>query len=170
MTGHLTISGIAAHTAPTGAASFFGYLKKYRRNKKRQHPASELIYYEGSFAPPLAASTCAHFQSLSRGRTGLQIVRKFLEYASTHGVSDLQAFTAARVPTPTWVYKSVVTVPDYNIDRAAELLRTALEMDPITMDLVGGKKWWTMRGRELTGEWIEVSCAVEACRPPWPDI
>jgi len=47
MTGNLTISGIAAHTAPTGAASFFGYLKKYRKNKKRQHPSSELIYYEG---------------------------------------------------------------------------------------------------------------------------
>ncbi|GAA5912516.1 uncharacterized protein JCM6883_005928 [Sporobolomyces salmoneus] len=133
MTGNLTISGIAAHTAPTGAASFFGYLKKYRKNKKRQHPSSELIYYEG-----------------------LQIVRKFLEYASTHGVSDLQAFTAAHVPTPSWVYKMVVTIPDYNIDRAAELLRTALEMDPRTTELVGGRKWWTMRGRDLTGEWIEM--------------
>jgi hypothetical protein len=72
-------------------------------------------------------------------------------------VSDLQAFTAAHVPTPSWVLKSVVTVPDYNVDRAAELLTTALEMDPRTMELVGGKKWWTMRGRALTGEWIEVS-------------
>jgi len=88
---------------------------------------------------------------------GLQIVRKFLEYASTHGVSDLQAFTAAHVPNPKWVLKSVVTVPDYNIDRAAELLLKALEMDPKTMELVGGTKWWRMRGRDLTGEWIEVS-------------
>ncbi|GAA5957049.1 hypothetical protein JCM3765_005389 [Sporobolomyces pararoseus] len=133
MTGSLTLGGIAAHTAPVGAKSFFGYLKKYRKNKKRQHPSSELIYYEG-----------------------LQIVRKFLEYASLHGVSDLQAFTAAHVPTPTWVYKSVVTVPDYNIDRAAELLREALEMDPRSIGLVGGTKWWTMRGRALTGEWLEM--------------
>jgi len=47
MTGNLTLGGIAAHTAPTGAVSFFGYLRKYRKNKKRQHPSSELIYYEG---------------------------------------------------------------------------------------------------------------------------
>ncbi|GAA5932361.1 uncharacterized protein JCM15063_001200 [Sporobolomyces koalae] len=133
MTGNLTITGIAAHTAPTGAIGFFSYLRKYRKNKKREHPSSELIYYEG-----------------------LQIVRKFLEYASTHGVSDLQAFTAAHVPSPTWVYKAVATIPDYNIDRAAELLRTALAMDPKTLALVGGERWWTLRGRALTGEWIEM--------------
>ncbi|GAA6058771.1 hypothetical protein JCM10212_001887 [Sporobolomyces blumeae] len=133
MTGNLTLGGIAAHTAPVGAASFFGYLKKYRKNKKAKQPSSELIYYEG-----------------------VHIVRKFLEYASTHGVSDLQAFTAARVPVPKWVLRQVVTVPDENIDRAAELLLKALEMDERTMELVGGTKWWRMRGRDLTGEWIEM--------------
>jgi hypothetical protein len=50
----------------------------------------------------------------------------------------------------------VVTVPNENIDKAAELLRKALAVDPRTVELVGGQRWWTLRGRDLTGEWIEV--------------
>ena len=28
------------------------------------------------------------------------------------------------------------------------------------LELVGGKKWWQVRGRPLEGEWIEVSVGV----------
>jgi hypothetical protein len=51
-----------------------------------------------------------------------------------------------------------VTVPvaQANINEAAHLLRKALAVDPKTEELVGGKTWWTLRGRELSGEWIEV--------------
>lgn len=63
MTGNLTLSGIAARTAPTGAVSFFGYLRKYRKNKKREHPSSELIYYEGTL---IHRSTKPAFSALCR--------------------------------------------------------------------------------------------------------
>ncbi|GAA5858312.1 hypothetical protein JCM1840_001143 [Sporobolomyces johnsonii] len=133
MARKLGIPGIAAHTAPTGLTAFLRYFFLHRKNKKNGDPSSELAYYEG-----------------------LKIVRRFLEYASTHGVTDLQTFTASHVPSPSWVSKVTVTVPDDNIDRAADLLRKALEVDPKTVELVGGTKWWTMRGRALTGEWIEL--------------
>ncbi|GAA5952959.1 hypothetical protein JCM21900_001530 [Sporobolomyces salmonicolor] len=133
MARKLGIPGIAAHTAPTGLTAFLRYFFLHRKNKKNGDPSSELAYYEG-----------------------LSIVRRFLEYAASHGVTDLQAFTASHVPTPSWISKVTVTVADANIDRAAELLRKALEVDPKTLELVGGTKWWTLRGRALTGEWIEL--------------
>lgn len=56
----------------------------------------------------------------------------------------------------TWVSKVTVPVAQININEAAHLLRKVLAVDPKTESLVGGNSWWTLRGRELTGEWIEV--------------
>jgi hypothetical protein len=45
------------------------------------------------------------------------------------------------------------------IDRAAVILRKHLASygDGKGIELVGGDKWWLIRGRELEAEWIEVS-------------
>ncbi|GAA5843178.1 hypothetical protein JCM11251_001674 [Rhodosporidiobolus azoricus] len=129
----LTLTGVAAHTAPSGLTAFLSFLWQHRKNSKTGNPAKELTYHEG-----------------------VKIVRAFLAYAAKHGVGELQKFTASHVPAPTWVAKLVVAIPNENIDEAANLLRKALAVDPRTIELVGGEKWWTLRGRDLTGEWIEM--------------
>lgn len=87
---------------------------------------------------------------------GLAIVKSFLSYASTHSVAELQSFTGHKVPTPKWQLKEVVHLPSDVIDRAAEVVRKQLRADSATMELVGGERWWTARGRELMCEWIEM--------------
>ncbi|GAA6008690.1 hypothetical protein JCM10207_001687 [Rhodosporidiobolus poonsookiae] len=129
----LSIVGVAAHTAPSGLTSFLSWFWHRRRAGKDHSPRKEITYHEG-----------------------VAIVRSFLAYAAKHGVGELQKFTASHVPAPSWVSKVVCTIPASNIDHAASLLRKALAVDPRTVDLVGGDKWWTLRGRDLTGEWIEM--------------
>ncbi|GAA5976479.1 hypothetical protein JCM11641_001316 [Rhodosporidiobolus odoratus] len=129
----LSLLGVASHTAPSGLTAFLSWFWRHRQNSKGGQPGKELTYHEG-----------------------VKIVRAFLAYASKHGVAELQKFTSAHVPAPTWVSRTIVTIPDTNIDHAAGLLRKALAVDPRTVDLVGGEKWWTLRGRDLTGEWIEM--------------
>ncbi|BGP38265.1 hypothetical protein JCM10450v2_002207 [Rhodotorula kratochvilovae] len=129
----LSLPGIASHTAPKGLTGFVKWLWSHRKNKKAGDPSKELSYAEG-----------------------VQIVRAFLAFAARHGVGELQRFTASHVPSPTWVSKTTVPVAQANITRAAHLLRQALAVDPRTVELVGGEQWWTLRGRELTGEWIEM--------------
>lgn len=129
----LSIAGIAAHTAPKGLSGFLKWLAHRRKNRKQGMPRKELTYAEG-----------------------VDIVKAFLEYAATHGVGELQRFTASKVPSATWVIKEAVPVSQVSINEAAHLLRKALAVDPRTVELVGGKTWWTLRGRELSGEWIEM--------------
>ncbi|BGO89928.1 hypothetical protein NBRC10512_006437 [Rhodotorula toruloides] len=129
----LSIAGIAAHTAPAGLTGFVRWFWHHRRNKKNGDPRKEISFAEG-----------------------VEIVKAFLAYAAKHGVGELQRFTASKVPSATWVSKVAVPVAQANINEAAHLLRKALAVDPKTEELVGGQTWWTLRGRELSGEWIEM--------------
>ncbi|GJN87087.1 hypothetical protein Rhopal_000032-T1 [Rhodotorula paludigena] len=133
MTKTLSLAGVASHTAPKGLTGFLRWLWHHRRNKKAGNPSKELVYAEG-----------------------VAIVRAFLAFAAKHGVGELQKFTASHVPSPTWVSVLRVSVSQANINRAAHLLHNALSVDRRTVELVGGEKWWTLRGRDLTGEWIEL--------------
>ncbi|BGP30416.1 hypothetical protein JCM10296v2_002170 [Rhodotorula toruloides] len=129
----LSIAGIAAHTAPAGLTGFIRWFWHHRRHKKNGDPRKEISFAEG-----------------------VEIIKAFLAYAAKHGVGELQRFTASKVPSATWVSKVTVPVAQANINEAAHLLRKALAVDPKTEELVGGKTWWTLRGRELSGEWIEM--------------
>ena len=59
--------------------------------------------------------------------------------------------------------RDTVTIPDTNIGRAEEILTEHLASygpNGNGIQLVGGSKWWRVRGKELEGEWIEVSANV----------
>lgn len=61
---------------------------------------------------------------------------------------------------PDWVRRKVVTIPDESINKAEEILTEHLKSygpDGGGIQLVGGEKWWRVRGRALEGEWVEVS-------------
>lgn len=87
---------------------------------------------------------------------GLIIIREFLNYASTHPIEDIQAFTRQRVPCPHWVRTEGITIPDEDLSAAANAITKQLGPNGIVR--VGGEKWWQWRGpsKELKGEWIEM--------------
>ncbi|KAL7423676.1 hypothetical protein Q5752_001258 [Cryptotrichosporon argae] len=141
---------VALATTPTVISTFFSHVinTRRRRSKARQSlkdggpgggPEDQLSYEEG-----------------------IKVVRRFLEFASTHGVEEVQAFTAMRVPVPHWVRREVVTIPQDVIDQAAGILSKHLgSYWPSVTDgdgrkMVGGEKWWQIRGKSLEGEWIEM--------------
>lgn len=73
--GHeLSTTGVAVKTTPTVLTSFVKFVYRHRRDKKGGKPTAELSYAEG-----------------------LAVVKRFLEYASTHTVAELQAFTGHKV-------------------------------------------------------------------------
>ncbi|KAJ6265026.1 hypothetical protein Dda_1181 [Drechslerella dactyloides] len=85
---------------------------------------------------------------------GLQLVRRFLIYASHRTVEELQAFTAQYVPVPSWVHVEEATIDEKWLDEAAEHLVTQLGPDGV--ERVGGRRWWRWRVKELKAEWIEM--------------
>jgi hypothetical protein len=79
---------VALATTPTVVSTFFSHFlsKKSRKGKAKKSlneggpgggPEDELSYEEG-----------------------LKLVRRFLDFASHHGVEEVQAFTAMPLPTP----------------------------------------------------------------------
>ena len=77
-----------------------------------------------------------------------------VEYSSYHQVEELQAFTSGYIPVFEWVHVTVPTIPQENIDKAADLLITYL--GPRGIAQLGGEKWWQWRAKELEAEWIEM--------------
>ncbi|KAF3915561.1 hypothetical protein ABW21_db0205474 [Orbilia brochopaga] len=87
-------------------------------------------------------------------RQGLELVRRFLVYASHRTVEELQSFTSQYVPVPAWVHVEEATIDDKWLDEAAEHLVTQLGPDGV--ERVGGRRWWRWRVKELKAEWIEM--------------
>ncbi|TVY51228.1 AB hydrolase superfamily protein C4A8.06c, partial [Lachnellula cervina] len=87
---------------------------------------------------------------------GLNLIRRFLLYASHHTVEDVQRFTSQWVPHPTWVKVDEVKIEQEYITKAAEAIQEQLGHHGI--EKVGGKTWWQWRrpGSELKAEWIEM--------------
>ena len=87
---------------------------------------------------------------------GLNLIRRFLLYASHHTVEDIQRFTSQWVPHPTWVKVDEVKIAQEYITKSAEAIQEQLGHHGI--EKVGGKTWWQWRrpGSELKAEWIEM--------------
>ncbi|ODO00719.1 hypothetical protein L198_03045 [Cryptococcus wingfieldii CBS 7118] len=148
MTGYGTPS-VALATTPTVISTFFSHILHRRKRKSETKrslqsggpgggPENQLTYEEG-----------------------LKVVRRFLDFASHHGVEEVQAFTAMWVPTPHWVKRDVVLIPEENMHEAEVILAKHLSTygkageNGGGIQLVGGDKWWRVRRKPLEGEWIE---------------
>lgn len=110
------------------------YLSHYlNRGPLRQKPTAHISYHEG-----------------------LELIRRFLHFASFHTVEELQAFTSQWVPVPHWVHAKVVDIPSGQLSRAADYLQAQLGADGIRQ--IGGKTWWQWRrdNTSLKAEWIEM--------------
>ncbi|KAF8070704.1 hypothetical protein FPV67DRAFT_1038167 [Lyophyllum atratum] len=83
------------------------------------------------------------------------VVKSFLRAASFHTVEDVQGFANTRTPSPPWVHVVRLMVPMASCDEAAKYLITALGGEETARRVVGGVKWWQVRG--ITGvdaQWI----------------
>ncbi|KAH8115380.1 alpha/beta-hydrolase [Phellopilus nigrolimitatus] len=74
---------------------------------------------------------------------------------STHTVEELQEFSNARTPSPPWIHVMRLLVPMTCCDDAATYLIEALGGEEKTRQLVGGTKWWQVRGvKGVDSQWI----------------
>ncbi|KAK0212425.1 hypothetical protein DFS33DRAFT_1390424 [Desarmillaria ectypa] len=83
------------------------------------------------------------------------IIKMFLEVATYHTVEEVQGFGNTRTPSPPWVRVVRVLVPMSCCDEAATYLVQALGGEEIARHVVGGVKWWQVRGISgVDGQWI----------------
>ncbi|KAI8973983.1 Alpha/Beta hydrolase protein [Trametes punicea] len=83
------------------------------------------------------------------------IVKSFMETATKHTVEELQAFSNTRTPSPPWVHVVRLLVPMSCCDDAATYLIKALGGEEVAKRIVGGTKWWQVRGvKGVDAEWI----------------
>ncbi|KAH9996971.1 hypothetical protein BJV74DRAFT_827169 [Russula compacta] len=83
------------------------------------------------------------------------IVKDFLDASTRHTVEELQSFSNVRTPSPPWVHVVRFVIPMSCCDEAAVYLIKAFRGEEIMKRVVGGTKWWQVRGvRGLDAEWI----------------
>ncbi|KAJ7169077.1 hypothetical protein C8R43DRAFT_982176 [Mycena crocata] len=83
------------------------------------------------------------------------IVKAFLNEASHHTVEEVQAFANTRTPSPPWVHVVRLTIPMSCCDDAARYLITALGGEDVAAKVVGGCKWWQVRGVSgVDAQWV----------------
>ncbi|KAI0365597.1 alpha/beta-hydrolase [Pilatotrama ljubarskyi] len=83
------------------------------------------------------------------------IIKSFMEAATKHTVEELQEFSNTRTPSPPWVHVVRLLVPMSCCDDAATYLIKALGGEEVTKRVVGGTKWWQVRGvKGVDAEWI----------------
>jgi acetyl esterase/lipase len=101
---------------------------------------------------PLRQKPTAHISY----HEGLELIRRFLYYASFHTVEDLQAFTSQWVPVPRWVHVEEVEISGDTLSRSAAFIQE--QLGPQGIKEVGGKTWWQWRldNAALKAEWIEM--------------
>ncbi|GJJ08602.1 hypothetical protein Clacol_002821 [Clathrus columnatus] len=84
-----------------------------------------------------------------------QIVKSFLNQASRHTVEELQEFSNARIPAPPWIFVQRILIPRTVCDNAAIHLIKSFGGEEITSSVVGGTKWWQVRGLDgVDCQWI----------------
>ncbi|KAH8087826.1 alpha/beta-hydrolase, partial [Cristinia sonorae] len=83
------------------------------------------------------------------------VIKTFLEASTKHTVEELQQFSNMRTPAPPWVHVVKTCVPMVCCDDAASYLIKALGGEEMTKRVVGGTKWWQVRGvAGVDGEWM----------------
>ncbi|KAK6506656.1 hypothetical protein TWF481_005115 [Arthrobotrys musiformis] len=127
-------------------------------------PDMNTLTVAAATTPTVLSVGLSHYLTKSRHRgkptyhlgyhQGLELVRRFLVYASHRTVEELQAFTSQYVPVPTWVHVEEALISDELLDEAAA--RIVDQLGPDGVARVGGKRWWKWRVKEVKGEWIEM--------------
>ncbi|PWN93523.1 alpha/beta-hydrolase [Acaromyces ingoldii] len=130
----ISLSHVATSTTPTVVKTFIKhYVTQMRKEKedRRTEATDELLFHEA-----------------------FMIIKQFIEIATRDTVESLQSFTNTHVPAAPTTRVSRVIVPLESCDEAAKwLIEYFGEKD--LRDLVGGAKWWQVRGLAgIQAEWM----------------
>ncbi|KAI8931495.1 hypothetical protein NX059_011161 [Plenodomus lindquistii] len=127
----VTTISVGAAVTPTVIQTYF--LHYLKRKNLHQKPTAHISYHEG-----------------------LELIRRFLHYASFHTVDELQRFTSQWVPVPHWVHVREVDISPVQLKRSAQCITA--QLGPKGIKAVGGATWWQWRreGTTLKAEWIEM--------------
>ncbi|KAF8911524.1 hypothetical protein CPB84DRAFT_926690 [Gymnopilus junonius] len=91
------------------------------------------------------------------------IVKSFLKASTFHTIEELQSFSNTRTPSPPWTHVVRTLVPISCCEEAAQYLIKALGGEEVARRLVGGVKWWQVRGvNGVDAQWI-------AARKDWQE-
>lgn len=83
------------------------------------------------------------------------IIKAFMKMACFHSVEELQEFSNARTPSPPWTRIVRLMIPLASCDKAATYLIQALGGEQHARAIVGGVKWWQVRGLDgIEAQWI----------------
>ncbi|KAJ8520189.1 hypothetical protein ONZ45_g2950 [Pleurotus djamor] len=83
------------------------------------------------------------------------IIKAFLEASTYHTVEEVQDFSNTRIPSPPWVRVVRLLVPLSSCEQAAGYLIQALGGEDMARRVVGGVKWWQVRGiNGVDAQWI----------------
>ena len=126
-------------------------------------------------AAPRSSWRLLHGKSDSPDRFGRRpkVDQPWYRFASfSHTVEELQQFSNTRTPSPPWVKVLRVVVPMSCCDQAAEYLIDALGGESVTKKIVGGTKWWQIRGVPGCGvtsncPWEELTCGCSSVDGEW---
>ncbi|KAG2156229.1 hypothetical protein DEU56DRAFT_936926 [Suillus clintonianus] len=133
----MTVSTFSAavHITPTVIKTLYTHGKRKSRklkDKDGQQEATDDIFFDEAF----------------------HIVKSFILLGTKNTVESLQAFTNTHVPAPPWTAVAPVRVPLHSCNQAADLLTQWFGPEDLKR-VVGGEKWWQVRGLDgIDAEWI----------------
>jgi hypothetical protein len=80
-----------------------------------------------------------------------------MEISSKHTVEDLQRLTLTTAPSPPYVLIHRLLIPLETCHDAAQYLIQGLGGEDMARTMVGGTKWWQVRGlKGVEAEWIGI--------------
>lgn len=133
----ITTLGTAAHISPTVIKTFFKhYYERIKKDRQdRDTEATDELVFDEAF----------------------NVVKAFIELATSDTIESLQRFTNTSVPVPPWATSISTLVPIESCNQAADILKGYFGPDDLKT-LVGGEKWWQVRGiAGVEAEWIAQS-------------
>ncbi|KZT38355.1 alpha/beta-hydrolase [Sistotremastrum suecicum HHB10207 ss-3] len=136
---------VVARTTPVVIGTF---LKHYRRKlkdskEKRVNDPTDDILFDQAF----------------------HIVKSFIDYGTHDDVESLQAFTNTHIPSPPWAFTESVMIPLAKCNEAADLLIQWFGPQEL-QSIVGGEKWWQVRGLDgIEAEWLTMRSLLHSTRP-----
>ncbi|CAO1621755.1 unnamed protein product [Parajaminaea phylloscopi] len=147
----ITTLGAARHITPTVIRTFFKHwIEQAKKDREDRHleATDELLFHEA-----------------------FQIVKRFIQLATSDTVEAIQAFTNTRIPTPPRATVVPALIPLSSCDRAAKAIIDYFGPEDLQR-VVGGEKWWQVRGLNgVEAQWVSMTNDWKKARivEEWPE-
>ncbi|KAF9268159.1 alpha/beta-hydrolase [Marasmius fiardii PR-910] len=131
----VTTVSAAVYITPVVIRTFFGHGKRKAvklRDSVEEEEATDDIFFDEAF----------------------HIVKAFIDLGTRNTVESLQTFTNTHIPAPYWAAVSGARIPLRSCNEAADILIAWFGPEELKL-VVGGERWWQVRGMDgIDAEWI----------------